>query len=147
MGYRFRLEALKRYRHFQEETCQKEFADAQRLYEQEVRALAALVELRSKTEAQMSREKHTKTTGAHMTMVTQYLERLARQIEERQREMRKAQKKCEKKRQGLIAAMQKRKTLEKLKAHGLSAYLQHLDHEEEKFISEMAINRHILNTK
>ena len=147
MGYQFRLEALKRFRHFQEETSQKEFSDAKRLYEREVKTLTDMVALRKKTEADMERENHKSTTGPQMAIYAQYLERLDRQITAQQVVMTQAHQKCEIKRQELMVAMQKRKTLEKLKEHGLNAYLQNLNHEEEKFINEMAINRHILNAK
>ena len=147
MGYWFRLEALKQYRQFQEETCQKEFSEAQRLHEREARGLMALIDVRDKTEGEMSGRTHRKPSGPHMALTARYLERLGRQITAQRQVMNKAQQLCEQKRQGLITAMQKRKALEKLKEYGLNAYLQNLDHEEEKFINEMAINRHILNTK
>jgi flagellar biosynthesis chaperone FliJ len=44
-------------------------------------------------------------------------------------------------REALLAAMQKRKTLDKLKDNGLRAYMENLSREEEKFINEMAISR------
>ena len=145
MGFQYRLEALRRYRHFQEETCQKEFSEAQRRYERERQRLLELVEARRKTESTMQDDSENATTGPHLVVYTRYLQRLARQITAQQRRIREAQELCEEKRQRLIIAMQKRKTLEKLKANSLKQYLQHLNHEEEKFINEMAINRHILN--
>jgi flagellar FliJ protein len=147
MGYRFQLEALKRYRQFQEESCQRDFSDAQRLHERESQTLMNLIAQRNHTEAERGVEADPARTGARLAMVATYLERLARQINAQRRVLMEAQHRCEEKRQVLIAAMQKRKTLDKLKEHGLKAYLANLNREEEKFINEMAINRHILNTK
>lgn len=147
MGYRFKLEALKRYRQFQEESCQRDFSDAQRLQEQESQTLMNLIAQRSLTEAERGADGDTAQTGARLAMVATYLEQLARQVSAQRRVLMEAQHRCEEKRQDLIAAMQKRKTLDKLKEHGLTAYLDNLNREEEKFINEMAINRHILNAK
>jgi len=141
------LEALKRYRQFQEESCQRDFSEAQRLQEQESQTLMNLIAQRSHTEAERGVDGDTARTGARLAMVATYLERLARQVSAQRSLLLEAQQRCEEKRQNLIAAMQKRKTLDKLKEHGLKAYLDNLNREEEKFINEMAINRHILNAK
>ena len=52
-----------------------------------------------------------------------------------------AEKQLEEKREVFLDAMQKRKTLDKLKEKGLKAHIESLNSEEQKFISEMAISR------
>jgi flagellar FliJ protein len=147
MGYRFKLEALKRFRQFQEERCQKELSEAQRIWESENRILLELIESRSQTEAELKRQGDGEHTGPGIVMYTRYLERIARQIEDRRSAVSEATAQCDRRRRELVAAMQKRKTLETLKEHGLEAYLRSLNQEEEKFINEMAINRYILNSR
>jgi flagellar export protein FliJ len=110
-----------------------------------MQAYNALVERRRKTETVMKADRDENTTGPQMAITARYLERLGREIEVQRQAVDAAQHRCEEHRQSLIEAMQKRKTLEKLKEHGLKAYLQDLNREEEQFINEMAINRHILN--
>ena len=147
MSYRFKLEALRRYRRFQEETLHKELSELQRRQATETMKLSRLVALRCQAEAQLTQRQAASTTAPQLTSYHAYLRRLSMDIASQRLELRRAEKACEQKRQALVLAMQKRKTLEKLKENGLRAYLQNLNQEEEKFINEMAINRFILNPR
>ena len=53
MDFRFKLEALRQFRGFQEETRQKELAEAQRIRNQEEAILSGLIAARDKTEKEM----------------------------------------------------------------------------------------------
>jgi flagellar export protein FliJ len=141
MDYRFKLEALRQYRVFQEEARQKELAEAMRLRDQQVAILNRLIDLRNKTEKDLKAMQNGGTTGPHMTIFSNYLNKLASDIFSQHHQVAEAEKKMEKTREALLAAMQKRKTLDKLKEKGLKAHMDRLSREEEKFINEMAISR------
>lgn len=141
MKYRFKLEALRQYRVFQEEARQKDFAEALRRRDQQAETLARLVDLRQKTERDMKKKQNAGITGPQLTIFSDYLNKLASDIFSQNHKMTEAEKNLKKTREALLVAMQKRKTLDKLKENGLRAYMENLSREEEKFINEMAISR------
>ncbi len=141
MDYQFKLEALRQYRVFQEEERQKELAEASRMLDQQVEILAELIELRNRTEQDMKTKQNGGITGPYLAIFSDYLNKLASDIFSQQHKVTGAEKNLEKSREAVLAAMQKRKTLDKLKEKGLKAYMSRLSSEEEKFINEMAISR------
>jgi flagellar protein FliJ len=147
MDYRFKLEALRQYRSFQEESRQKEMADAQRIRDQEAAVLEALGALRKKTERALERECHGSTTGPCLSFYNSYLDKVTADIISQKLKLAEAEKELAEKREALLLAMQKRKTLDRLKEKGREAYLEHLNSEEEKFINEMAISRFNANQR
>ncbi len=147
MGYRFKLEALRRYRRFQEEELQKELSDAQRHQEREARKLFSLEEKRCQTEADLKESRSGNTNSTQLVIFDDYLRRLAQEIKEQRMQLHRAETHCDQKREALMLGMQKRKTLEKLKEKEFKTYLRNLDQEEAKFINEMAISRFRLISK
>lgn len=141
MNYRFKLEALRQYRVFQEEARQKELAEALRWRDQQAEILARLIDLRDRTEQDMKDKQDGGVTGPHLTIFSNYLNKLASDIFSQHHKVSEAEKNLDKTREALLVAMQKRKTLDKLKDKGLKAHLSRLSREEEKFINEMAISR------
>ena len=141
MDYRFKLEALRQYRSFQEETRQKEMAEAQRLRDREAAILDGLNSMRDKTEQDLKAQQKGRTTGPSLAIYHNYLNKLASDIRTQKIKLVDAEKKLDEKRDALLLAMQKRKTLDKLKEKSQKAYFENLNSEEEKFINEMAINR------
>jgi flagellar protein FliJ len=141
MKYRFKLEALRQYRVFREEARQKDFAEALRWRDQQAEALARLIDLRKQTEQEMKKKQNGGITGPQLTIFNDYLNKLASDIFSQNHKIAEAEKSLEKTREALLAAMQKRKTLDKLKEKGLRTYMERLSREEEKFINEMAISR------
>ena len=91
MGFRFKLEALKRYRQFQEETCQKAFSEAQRHHEREIGILEKMIAQRNKTESEMKGGGKHEATSHQLILYTRYLERLERQIVAQQQTIEMAQ--------------------------------------------------------
>jgi flagellar protein FliJ len=147
MDYRFKLEALRQYRVFQEEARQKELAEAMRLRDQQAEVLARLIEQRNRTEMDLKTRQNDGTTGPHLTIFSNYLNKLASDIFSQNHKVAEAEKNLDKTREALLVAMQKRKTLDKLKEKGLKAHMDRLSREEEKFINEMAISRFNHNQK
>ena len=141
MDYRFKLEALRQYRVFQEDERQKDLADALRQRDQQAQILARLIDLRDRTEKDLESRQNEGATGPQLTIFSNYLNKLGSDIFSQNHKVAQAEKNLEKKREALLEAMQKRKTLDKLKEKGLKAYMDRLSREEEKFINEMAISR------
>jgi flagellar FliJ protein len=141
MDYRFKLEALRKYRKFQEETLQKELAEAQRLRDREADILTELIDLQNKTESDLELKQKESASGPCLAIYSNYLNTLASDIFAQKYKLADAEKQLEKRRKVLLAAMQKRKTLDKLKEKGLKAHLESLNNEDQKFINEMAISR------
>jgi flagellar FliJ protein len=147
MDYRFKLEALRQYRVFQEEARQKELAEAMRLRDQQAEILARLIDQRNRTEMDLKARQNDGTTGPHLTIFSNYLSKLASDIFSQNHKVAEAEKNLERTREALLLAMQKRKTLDKLKEKELKAHTDRLSREEEKFINEMAISRFNHNQK
>ena len=147
MNYRFKLEALRQYRSFQEETRQKEMAEAQRIRDREAGMLRELTDLRDQTENDLKSKQKESIMAPYMAIYSNYLNKLESDIFAQKHKLSDAEKNLQKTREALLAAMQKRKTLEKLKEKGLKAHLENLNGEEEKFINEMAISRFALKQR
>jgi flagellar FliJ protein len=141
MGYQFKLEALMKFRKFQEETLQKEMAEAQRLRDREAVVLVELIDLCEKTERDLELKQMQSASGPCLAIYSNFLNKLASDIFAQKHKLAEVEKQLEKKRDVLLDAMQKRKTLEKLKEKGIKAHLESLNSEDEKFINEMAISR------
>jgi flagellar FliJ protein len=141
MQYQFKLEALRQYRQFQEDKLQKELAEALRFRDHLDRMLGDQLAMRDQTESDLERLQAESTTGPRMTVYENYLKCIGKQIEQQRLKVEQADKLCLERRTALLAAVQKRKALDKLKKQDYEAYLADLNQNEQKFINEMAINR------
>ncbi len=141
MSFKFRLEALRQYRNFQEDALQKELAQAQRERDQEVDRLQSLLDKRSRAEEDLKREQEKSTNGPHMALYDTYLNRLEGEIADQRMRVNQAENMCKQKMQELLEAMQNRKTIDKLKEKDLQAYMENLNQNEQKFLNEIAINK------
>lgn len=143
MGFEFKLEALRRYRHFKEEMLQKELAQLQRHRDREIAMLAEMIDKRTRAEQDMKGEQENSTRGPRMAMYETYLNRLAEDIENQRERVKKAEALCTEKMNALLEAVQERKSIEKLKEKSLKAYIENLSQKEQKFLNEIAINRFV----
>ena len=146
MPYTFKLEALRKLHEFEEERMQKELSDAQRLREAAAQKLAEQTELRERTEKDFASQQE-KSAAAQCAMYRGFLQRLSEEIELLRQKLMVAERTCEKKRQALLAAVKKRKTLDRLKEKGQQAYREDKNSDEGKFIDEIAINRFMLKRR
>jgi flagellar protein FliJ len=141
MAYQFKLEALRRYRQHEEERLQKELADAVRRRDRAATAMDDLLEQRTETESELYQSQNQSTFSSHFCIYVRYLQGLEEKILEQRQRLSEAEKEADRRRDNLLQAVKKRKTLDKLKEKGLKAYIAELDHEELKFINEIAISR------
>ena len=143
--YRFKLEALLNHRRYQEEVCQKELAQAERVLSDEQKKLD-----RKKSEKQESLEKlHTKKKENPIVfdimLHMNYLTQLSKDIEGQALRVHNSTKLVDQKRQELTSIMQKRKTLKKIKYKDWQTYQQKLMQDERKLLDEVASTRHVRN--
>lgn len=147
MSYKFKLEALRQYRNFQEDIKQKELAQAQRNRDQVMGHLEALIDKRKRAQQSLKSEQEKSTSGPHMALFDNYLKRLSSEIEAQRRRLQDAETLCKEKMGDLLEAMQQRKTIDKLKEKDLHAYIEGLNHSEQNFINEIAINQFARNNR
>lgn len=144
MSYQFKLEALRRYRIFQEEAQQKMLSEIQRRLDEACSVLECYRENRRRTEIEMHQRQQCNPTGSQVTIYIRYLQRLVHAIDHQKSQVADLQRKVDQARNALLEAVKKRKSLDKLKENGMKEYLAELDADELKFINEIAINRYIL---
>jgi flagellar protein FliJ len=142
MGFEFKLEALRRYRLFEQEQMQKTLAEAQRDLELAKTGLERHIALRDATEAEFHAGRAEAASACQAGLYRHYLNTLANEIETLRHQVTAAETLCEQKRQALMVAVKKRKALDRLKEKGGQAYLADANRKEEKFINEMAISRY-----
>jgi len=139
---RFKLEALLNHRRHQEEVCQKELAQTERLLADEKGKLRDLKkEKRDHIENLQIKQKE-KINASDMILSVNYIQRLSKEIEDQKQGVRDATQKVYQKRQELIVIVKKRKTLEKLKEKQYLAYQEKAMRNERKFMDDVASTRH-----
>jgi flagellar FliJ protein len=141
VGYHFKLEALRRYRQFQEDELQRELADALHHKEEAISTLARYETHLAQTEKEMYRQQTDSTNAAKLVIFPRFLQRITENISKQHYQIEKIDKQCETLREALLEAVKKRKTLEKLEEKEFQSYLAELSSEEQKFINEIAINQ------
>ena len=140
--YRFRLEALLNHRCHQQEVLQKQLADAQKKLANEQQKLR-IIKREKQANAQLLRKKQKESnTVTDILIYVTFIEKLSKNIKNQHERVQEAGEMVTRKRNELMAAMKKRKALEKLKEKGWQAYQQRLMTNERKLIDEVASTRH-----
>lgn len=147
MSYQFKLEALRRYRKHQEEVRQKELANANKIRDQIAKELEIKIARRQKSERDLNAKQRSDATAAIMSLYESFLAKISTEIELQRQKVAAAEKICDQKRNNLLAAMQKKKAIERIKEKDFENYMANLEQKEAKFINEIAINRFALNQK
>ncbi|CAB1083527.1 hypothetical protein D1AOALGA4SA_11089 [Olavius algarvensis Delta 1 endosymbiont] len=143
--HRFKLEPLLRHRRHQEEICQKELAESERLLADEKSKLRRQKREKRINVQNLQVNQKEKIDVSVLILSMNYIEQLSKKIEEQKRCVREAGKKLNQKRNELIIIMKKRKTLEKLKEKSRLAYQQKTMQNERKFMDEVASTRQARN--
>jgi len=143
--HRFKLEPLLRHRRHQEEICQKELAESERLVADEKDKLRRLKkEKRIKVQNLQANQKENIDVSL-LSLSMNYIRQLSKQIEEQKKCVREASKKLNQKRSELIIIVKKRKTLEKIKEKSRLTYQRQMMQNERKFMDEVASTRQARN--
>ena len=136
--YRFNLESLLNHRRYLEEVLQKELADLKIRLDAETGKLWALREKKRKTVLQLQEKQIDGRPASEIKLYVDYLEQLLKEMEAQRKKALEAERLFSLKRQDLVAAMKKRKILDRLKAKGLQAYEQEQLKKERNFMDEVA---------
>ena len=141
--YRFKLEALLNHRRYQEEVCQKELAQAQRVLSDEREKLDRKKNEKQESLEKLQTKKKENPTVSDIMLHMNYLTQLSKDIEDQALRVQNSTKLVDQKRHELISIMKKRKTLKKIKYKDWQTYQQKLMQDERKLMDEVASTRHV----
>ena len=139
--YRFNLEPLLNHRRYQEEILQKELADLKIRLESENEKLWALREKKRKTVLQLQKKQSDGRPASEIKLYIDFVEQLFKEMEAQRQKVLSAERDFSRKRQELVAAMKKRKILDRLKEKGLQAYEREQLKKERSMMDEVAAQR------
>jgi len=141
--YQFNLEPLLNHRRYQEEVLQKELADLKIRLAAEKEKLGALRQKKRKTIQQLHKKQSNGRPASEIKLYVDFIDRLSKETEAQRQKVLEAERNFNRKRLDLIAAMKKRKTLDRLKEKGLQAYEHNRLKKERYFMDEIAAHQFI----
>jgi len=136
--YRFNLEPLLNHRRYQEEILQKELAGSKICLAAEKDKLWILRQKKRKYVQQLQEKQTDGRPASEIKLFVDFVEQLSKEMEVQRQNVLQAERDFNLKRQDLIAAMKKRKTLDRLKEKGLQAYEQEQIKKERSLMDEVA---------
>ena len=136
--YRFNLEPLLNHRRYQEEVFQKELAGLKIRLAAEKDKLWILRQKKRKYIQQLQEKQTEGRAASEIKLFVDFVDQLSKEMEAQRQNVLEAERDFNLKRQDLIAAMKKRKTLDRLKEKGLQAYEQEQFKKERSFMDEVA---------
>jgi len=139
----FRLEAVLQHRQFIEDACKRELAQCLERLTQEKKKFHEFSAARRDAEGRVDALSRQGGSIQDHLLYIRYLDRLAVEIRDQKARVAHAEKQVAEKRRSMIAAMKKRKIMEKLKERQREAYEADLRREEQKFLSDMAVIRYV----
>jgi flagellar FliJ protein len=141
-GFNFRLETVLQHRRRIEEDCQRKLAAALADLAMEKRGLAGIENSRDRGREEFQQKLKSNMTASEMLHYQRYLDQLAFDIADQKRKVAAAAQLVEKRRTELVAALKKRKVLDKLKEKQMTAAAKKGLKQEQDFMNEMAVIRH-----
>ena len=136
--YRFNLEPLLNHRRYQEEILQKELAGSKIRLAAEKDKLWILRQKKRKYLQQLQEKQIDGRPASEIKLFVDFVDQLSKEMEAQRQNVLQAEREFNLKCQDLIAAMKKRKTLDRLKEKGLQGYEQEQFKKERSFIDEVA---------
>ena len=140
---KFKLESLLQHRKHIEETYQRELAEALHALQEEKDALAQLTSSRDRIKHNLAQRLTEDINAAEMLHFNKYLDRLSLNISLQRTKVAEAEENLEKKRLKLTEAVKRRKIMDKLKDKQLATEFEKIEKNEQNFMNEIAINRHL----
>jgi len=141
--YQFNLEPLLNHRRYQEEILQKELADLKIRLAAEKEKLGVLRQKMRNTIRQMQKTQSAGKAASEIKLYVDFIGRLSKEMEAQRKKVLEAERKFNQKRQDLIAAMKKRKTLDRLKEKDLQVYVKKQLKKERNLMDEVAVHQFI----
>ncbi len=139
--FKFSLEALLNHRLHHEEIMQKELAVCGCRLRDEKMVLMQMRQDKDNAHAEIHQKQLRGIAVSEHILYADFLEGLSRNIAVQQEKVEESEKEYAQKRDDLIEAVKKRKTIENLKEKGLAAYSRKLLKLDQDFLDEVAICR------
>lgn len=136
--YEFNLEPLLNHRRYQVEVLQKELADLKIRLDAEKDKLWLLRQKKRKTVLLLQEKQTDGRPASEIKLYIDFVEQLSKKMEAQKQNVKEAERNYSLKRQDLVAAMKKRKILDRLKEKGLQAYEQEQLKKERNLMDEVA---------
>ncbi|MGB5620430.1 MAG: flagellar export protein FliJ [Desulfobacterales bacterium] len=142
VGFNFRLETILQHRRRIEEDCQRKLAAALADLAEEKRGLARIEATRDRYREELQQKLKNNMTASEMLLFQRYLDQLAVGIADQKTKVAVAAQLFEKSRTELVAALKKRKVLDKLKEKQIAVAAKKELKQEQDFMNEVAVTRH-----
>jgi len=139
--YKFNLEPLLNHRRYQVEVLQKELADLKIRLDAEKDKLWLLRQKKRKTVLLLQEKQTDGRPASEIKLYIDFVEQLSKKMEAQKQNVKEAERSFSLKRQDLVAAMKKRKILDRLKEKGLKAYEQEQLKKERNLMDEVAAHQ------
>jgi flagellar protein FliJ len=139
--FKFALEALLNHRLHQEEIIQKELAVCACGVRDEKMILARIQQDKEKAVAEIHQKQLRGIAISEHILYANFLEGLARNMVVQQEKVKESEKKFAQKRDDLIDAVKKRKTIENLREKGLAVFSRKMLKLDQDFLDEVGICR------
>ena len=136
--YRFNLEPLLNHRRYREEVLQKELADLKKRLAAEKNKLRSLKKKMRKYLQHLQQKQKEGHCASEIKLFFDFVDHISKETQDQHQKVVGEEQKFFLKREELIAAMKKRKALEKLKAKGWQAHQQKQLKKERDFMDEVA---------
>jgi len=142
VGFNFRLETVLQHRRRIEEDCQRKLAAAFADLAEEKRGLARIEATRDRYREELQQKLKNNMTASEMLLFQRYFDQLAFDIADQKTKVAAAAQLFEKSRTELVAALKKRKVLDKLKEKQIAVAAKKELKQEQDFMNEVAVTRH-----
>jgi flagellar FliJ protein len=139
--YQFNLEPLLNHRRYLVEVLQKELADFKIQLDAEKNKLWVLRQKKSKTVLQLQEKQTDGRPASEIKLYIDFVDQLSKEMEVQRQNVMEAEQNFILKRQELVAALKKRKILDRLKEKGLQAYEQEQLRKERSLMDEVAAHQ------
>ena len=136
--YKFNLEPLLNHRRYQVEVLQKELADLKIRLDAEKDKLWLMRQKKRETLLLLQEKQIDGRPASEIKLYIDFVEQLSNKMEAQKHHVKEAERNFSLKRQDMVAAMKKRKILERLKEKGLQAYEQEQLKKERNLMDEIA---------
>jgi len=136
--YQFNLESLLNHRRYRVEVLQKELADLKIHLDAQKDKLWVLRQKKRNTVLQLQKKQTDGRPAAEIKLYIDFVEQLSKEMEAQRHKVLEAERNFSLKRLDLVAALKKRKILDRLKEKNLQAYEQEQLKKERSFMDEVA---------
>ena len=140
---KFKLESLLQHRKYIEEIFQCELADTLQALVEKRKSLERMKADRDRIQNDLHQKLKNGIDAATMLHFHEYLNRLALDMTAQKARVAEAEKNLEQKRNELVEAVKNRKIMDKLKDKQLAAEVDRLQKNEQNFMNDVAISRHL----